>query len=228
MAMPIPSPIDGYVKDGLILAYDGYQEPSGGKWKDLSSSHNDLVLASDVAYDSSTHKLTFTTTNSVTTAGVPIDADGGVTIEVVGGFTAKNQSWFQGVSDWPYSPKITLSTDICIQFPTSATETWQSAYAEKGGWFMSRDTIDGAMQFAMKGTSEVSEINGLCNPDESWDRRPSVTQTTTFVPCSYNLQFNDAFIRALRIYNRRLTTAELLQNRLLDASRFDLSTTNIQ
>lgn len=37
MAMPIPSPIDGYVKDGLVLAYDGYQEPSGGVWKDLLS-----------------------------------------------------------------------------------------------------------------------------------------------------------------------------------------------
>ncbi len=222
MAMPIPSPIDGYVKDGLVLAYDGYQEPSGGVWKDLSGGGNDLILADGVAYDADAHKVTFAATKSITTSEVLVDAATGWTVEIVGGFSSKNQSWFQGDSPWPYTPHIFLGAGLYIQLQNDT----QYAYASTGGWFMSRDSIDGEMQFAIAGTE--SEINGLNNNEEEWDRRPSVAQTKTFVPLNYKLTFATAFIRSLRMYSRKLTAAELLQNRLLDAQRFNLSTTNIQ
>lgn len=219
----MPSVIDGYVRDGLVLCFDGYQPPSGGKWKDLSGSGNDMILGADATFDETAHKVSFTGTTSETTSAVPFDAASGLTIEVVGGFSAKNQLWFSSDSEWPNTPKIFLGAGLYIAFRTLKDS---NTYANLGGWFMSRDSIDGEMQFATADTA--SELNGLNNNSEEWDRRPSITQTDAFLQTNYKLQFGPAFIRSFRIYNRKLTAAELLQNRLLDAKRFNLSTTNIQ
>ena len=223
MSKPLTSVIDGYVRDGLVLCFDGYQPPSGGKWKDLSGSGNDMILGADATFDETTHKASFTGTTSETSAAVTIDAASGLTIEVVGGFSAKSQEWFSSDCEWPNTPKIFLGAGLYIAFKTLNSP---NTYADLGGWFMSRDSIDGEMQFAIAGTT--SELNGLNNNSEGWDRRPSVAQTEAFLQTNYKLRFGPAFIRSFRIYNRKLTAAELLQNRLLDAKRFNLSTTNIQ
>ena len=55
---PLPSIIDGYVRDGLVLCFDGYQPPANGIWKDLSGGNNDMIQGSTTTYDGINHCLT--------------------------------------------------------------------------------------------------------------------------------------------------------------------------
>ncbi len=217
MAMPIPSPIDGYVKDGLVLAYDGYQEPSGGVWKDLSGSGNDLILADDVAYDADAHKVTFAANNfSKTTNAVAVDGTTGVTIELVSGSL---KTFFESVTDWPYSPRIFHSSPFLYRALNANNYIGASIAVNTSTTILEE-------QFAVEGANSVDHF--FSDLDSGW-RHITRTNKLTHTATNFKMRFGyNTIIFAFRVYSRKLSEAELLQNRLLDAQRFNLSTTNIQ
>lgn len=215
MAMPIPSPIDGYVKDGLILAYDGYQEPSGGVWKDLSPSHNDMVLTDGYDFDADGHSLHVIKGNDHTTRE-PVYFAANFTIEVVVRLNVSGYNSFLATSSWAlmlYNASLYFRTYtvgyICTPniSATGATTALQVAYGD------------------------TCEARFYRNYRNTWAKEKGALNHTA--PISYKLYFGtsklnvDANIYALRIYDRKLTDEELLNNRLLDAQRFNVPTTNI-
>ena len=216
MSKPLPSVIDGYVRDGLVLCFDGYQPPAGGKWKDLSGSGNDLVLADGVTYDAEAHKVTFATTNqSKTTNEVAISGTTGVTIELVSG---KLGTFFESDTSWPYSPRIFFSTPFLYRALNDNNYVGTSIAVNTSTALL-------AEQFSLAGADSADHFFDDVNA--SW-RHGTNTNKLTFTATNYKLRFYNSIIYAFRIYNRKLTAAELLQNRLRDAQRFNLSTTNIQ
>lgn len=222
MSKPLPSVIDGYVRDGLVLCFDGYQAPSGGKWKDLSGSGNDLVLADGVTYDAEAHKVTFATKLSTTANEVPMKPASGLTIEVVAPIKG-TMTFFESATNWPNSPKVFMSNFFYVNLQTAtSTTTYANSAGQRGNDVAG---ITGAAQFAIAGAN--SEMNTMLKSG-GWWLSPSIAQTESFIDTNYRIQIYSTTSIALRIYNRKLTAAELLQNRLLDAKRFNLSTTNIQ
>lgn len=223
MAMPIPSPIDGYVKDGLVLAYDGYQEPSGGVWKDLSASHNDLVLIDGYNYDDDLHCFIPNGQKCYTKDVVPLALP--FTWEVV--WSALKPTDYREFSsytaNWPYYPAIVLAGSA---LPALNTTSGHSYLPVSGAsWLKSGDgSLRNLLQFTVSDDSVVQ-----CS--KAQDKQVYVTSadnTIAFADNSSQMCIGRALSSygfrcfAWRIYNRALSADELLQNRTLDITRFNI------
>ena len=216
-AMPEKTVISDYVQDGLVLAYDGYQAPSGGVWKDLSPSHNDLALADGYNFDTDNHRLWAKQgDNHTTTDDVYIPTN--FTWEIVLGFP-EALSYNTPLSDG----KIGL----VLKNGSTYFRTQSAGYVSIV-YMTSNDFDVSAMQVAYD--TESCESRFYRNSWAKWSmeagylNHKAVTMPLYMGPSSFHCS---AYIYALRIYNRKLTDAELLHNRKLDAARFDIPTTKI-
>lgn len=218
MAMPIPSPIDGYVKDGLILAYDGHQEPSGGVWKDLSGGGNDMIVGAGASFDSEHHCIAFTVgsqyVNGDCTTSKEVSWASAVTFEFIYAHDSEGYAAvFKGSLAWPYKPYIMFNNFLSPFLPESCSTPWLVSPAQstdRAQKWLHQYAIDGNVYRYKHYSGTLSEGGN--------------TQTNTITGGSQVLYFgsNGARLYAIRIYNRALTDDELLQNRTLDITRYNL------
>lgn len=223
MSKPLPSVIDGYVKDGLVLCFDGYQPPAGGKWKDLSGSGNDMTQSSTTAYDEVNHCCAFTYSKNFTAGVVPHPLL--VTVECVVSMTAYCIIYKSHTAPWPYQPKLffgnflglayqnSTGDNVYVKLPTlvaivptddasqpSSYQVWQND-TQSGAW--SRRYGEKAWQSGPADRNEMAETDGQLQFGGE--------------PTGSTLR-----IYALRIYNRCLTQDEMAANRELDVKRFNI------
>lgn len=219
MAMPIPSPIDGYVKDGLVLAYDGYQEPSGGVWKDLSGSGNDMIVGAGASFDSDYHCFSFTVGGQYALGDCKtskeVSLSSAVTIEFIcAAETSSNAIIFKCNTTWPYHPSINFGSFLNIYLPESCKTPWlvsEAISTDHSVCSMHYYAVDGtAVRYKQYGNNQASE--------------GTATNSSAITGGSQVLYIGgkETRIYALRIYNRALTDAEMVQNRTLDITRFSL------
>ena len=212
--MPEKTVISDYVQDGLVLAYDGYQAPSGGVWKDLSPSHNDMVLTDGYEFDTSGHSLRVVAGNNHTTSSA-VNFAANFTFEVV---VQPNVG--------SYNTPIAANKSSVLLYNSSLyfrTKTNYICYV----YLTTSSPCKTGLQVAYGDTCEARYYR---NANKEWRKESGYLNHTaaalqlTFGSSLFNV---DANFYALRLYNRKLTDAELLQNRKLDAARFDIPTTKI-
>lgn len=223
MAMSIPSPIDGYVKDGLVLAYDGYQEPSGGVWKDLSGSGNDLTLIDGYDYDGNLHCFIPNGQKCYTKAVVPLVLP--FTWEIV--WSALKPTDYREFSSytesWPHYPAIVMSSFALPALNTTSGHSYLPVI--DASWLTSDD---GSLRNLLQFTVSAGTVVQCSKYQDGAVRVTSKDNTIAFVDNSSQMCIGRALSSygfrcfAWRIYNRALTLEELLQNRTLDITRFNL------
>ena len=220
-AMPEKTVISDYVQDGLVLAYDGYQAPSGGVWKDLSPSHNHMALGSDATYNTTDHCLNFGSSNGcISTKEVALTGGTALTMECIFRCTKKQgYVWRTTNTKWPYRPNLVLGTFYLIYFDaTQGTTIWNGGY---------NLNYPAACQVLIGGGDDVA-YSCRCSSGESWGKNKG---TLTYDDVSTQMLFGYGTagccdLYALRLYNRKLTDAEILQNRHLDIERWSLLGSN--
>ena len=223
-AMPEKTVISDYVQDGLVLAYDGYQAPSGGVWKDLSGGGNHLTLSSTAVHNDTYHFMSFGDSNSVTAGIVPLPTT--ATYEVVCGCIYDTHYFFQSSSaPWPYSPNFFLGSFLFIRYNQESSTGYITApslidkiknedVASMPNAYQYSFAKDGNVQVWYKFSDHTAySISG-----------PKTQTNTSIIDSSDQLKVgsNGLRLHALRIYNRYLTEDELLLNRTLDTKRFNL------
>lgn len=222
MSKPLPSVIDGYVRDGLVLCFDGYQPPAGGVWKDLSGSGNDMVLGADATHNVTDHCLNFGSSNGCKTPkSVPFRGGStGLTLEAVFRVSAKKGLLFQNTAvKWPSRPSFGLGV---FYLPYLGDNNNDILF--NGGYNLDNPA---ACQLLVRGGANVA-YSCRCTPTERWYKN---TGTTAFNDADATLVWGLDTAGALdlmciRLYTRKLTNDEILNNRALDIKRFALEGSN--
>lgn len=220
MLMRKPSPIPtGYVTDGLLLWLDAICNTRNGHdanalyWEDLSANHRDYAIGeSGLIFGQSV--VSFTTVNHKA-----------ITTEKA--FTSAEQ---QQIRD-------NLATiEIGVNFAGSGYQIVLSLGNQHGTINFGNLNGSRTLNFNPKSTSEsVSLLGGLHGYNsELWVdgvKQESTDFSTTWTNVRLNLMFSYIVtgqysfigdIAYIRIYNRRLTDAELMQNWLRDKARYNL------
>ena len=223
MSKPLPSVIDGYVRDGLVLCYDGYQPPAGGVWKDLSGSGNDMIQGSTTAYDEVNHCCAFTDYRNYTTGVVPLPIT--VTIEVVTSMTNYSYIFFGKESAWPYPPNMFFGNFFYVRYFTATG----SAYFAQPKHISIEPTEDASRASAYQAWQNDTQSGTWSRRygENAWQSGPTA-RNADLIASDSALRFggmpDTATLRiyALRIYNRCLTQDEMAANRELDVKRFNI------
>lgn len=221
--MPEKTVISDYVQDGLVLAYDGYQAPSGGVWKDLSPSHNDLTLSSTAVYNDTYHFMGFSDQASVTAGIVPLPTT--ATIEWLYGRTTNILTIFQSsTAGWPYPPSLSLYNAYNMRYNQTSGSGYIAGISIGGG--VKNDDVSSMpnlhqLAFSLDNVEVWYKNSGTTSATHAG---PKAQTNTSIVDSSDQLKVGSSGLRlhALRIYNRYLTEDELLLNRTLDTKRFNL------
>lgn len=220
---PAPSMPDGYVQDGCVLCFDGYQEPSGGVWKDLSGGGNDLILSTTAVHNTTYHFMGFSDNSSVTRGIVPLPTT--ATIEFIVGVSNSTQYIFQSsTSRWPYAPNMFFGGFLCVRYnqesntgyvriPNLIGKTISSDESSTPNFYQYSYATPGNCQVWNKMSGQNLSLSG-----------PSTQTNESIIDSSDRLKVgsNGLRLHALRIYSRYLSDDELLQNRTLDITRYNL------
>lgn len=223
---PLPSVIDGYVRDGLVLCFDGYQPPSGGVWKDLSGSGNDMIQGSATAYDEVNHCCAFTTSDNYTTGVVPHPLL--VTVEAVVSMTTHCIIYRSKTAPWPYQPKLFFGNFLYLAYNKASGSG--IAYVNLPT-LVSVVPTDDASQPSIYQVWQNDTQSGAWSyrydEKKAWQSGPGA-RNADMAETDGQILFGDVSsgntlrIYALRIYNRCLTQDEMAANRELDIKRFNI------
>lgn len=214
---------DGYVQDGCILCYDGYTAPSGGVWKDLSGSGNDMIQSSVTTYDEANHCCAFTDTKNYSRRKVmhPLE----ITVEVIVSMTNYSIIYQSKTADWPYVPKLFFGSFFLLSYLTTSGGY---AYVNTPSW-VGIDPTEDASHASLYQLWQNDTQSGAWSRrygDNTWQSGPG-TRAADIMPTSSLLKFGDSGktlrIYALRIYNRCLSQEEMKTNRELDIERFNIA-----
>ena len=198
-----------YVQDGLVFQMDRAYECTAAKWTDfiggVEFNGTNVQIVDDVPYFSGSSAMYRNTTN------VLAYNYGSVTIEIVYKATVDNSGSnrkFFGVKGGSVSygalsnnRGIICSDSSCQQFPyiTNAQLTRASVYSDSYAYFNEQ------FKTASGGNSWGDENLNFIGNGGSWNGYAGV-------------------VYAIRIYNRKLTEAEILANQDIDLKRFTPST----
>lgn len=218
-AMPEKTVISDYVQDGLVLAYDGYQAPSGGVWRDLSPSHNDMSMGSGASYDADYKCVLFTVgstyTSSDCSTAKTVAWASAVTFEFIYAIESGSAGLvLRGSTTWPFKPYINFGNFLNLYLPEVCKTPWLvgcCSSTDHSKAYLHQYAIESAAyRYKQWANSKFSEGSGSC------------TDAITGGSNVLYMGGAGARIYALRIYNRALTDAELEQNRTLDIARFNI------
>ena len=223
MSKPLPSVIDGYVKDGLVLCFDGYQPPAGGKWKDLSGSGNDMTQGSTTTYDEVNHCCAFFKNHNYTTSVVPLPIS--VTIEAVVSMSDYSYIFFGRDAQWPYAPNLFFGIFLNVRYFTASS----TAYFAMANLIGVERTTDASKASAYQVWQNDTQSGVWVRNygENAWQSGPTA-RNADLIASDSALRFggmpDTATLRiyALRIYNRCLTREEMAANRELDVKRFNI------
>lgn len=222
MSKPLPSVIDGYVRDGLVLCFDGYQAPSGGVWKDLSGSGNDMIQSSATAYDEVNHCCAFTDSLNYTTGVVPHPLL--VTIEAVVGMTQYCIIYKSKTAPWPYQPKLFFGRFLCMAYKNASGDKVYLNLPKLVSVVRTEDASQASIYQVWQNDTQSGAWSWRYDENNAWQSGPGTRNE--MVATDSQIQFggepsgSTLRIYALRIYNRCLTQDEMAANRELDRQRF--------
>lgn len=245
-----PAPA-GYVTDGLVLHLDGFnQGDTDGEWKDSAPNVNRTFILADRTGGNDLptvlpNGVKFTSVNQVgycnESIGVSYNAG---TIEVVftpeSGFLAANRSFFVANTE----------KHICAMFQKTGSFLVYGTFKTAGQTINAKRALVNTNFFddatdepltvvvSQNGWQSNGEYKGmLVQNGEINSSAPSGTRLawdTTYSMCigsssgvsetgiNINPAFANATIHEIRIYNKKLTEAEILQNQRYDNYRYDL------
>lgn len=203
-------PEESYVMNGLSLWLDAIDKGNvNGAWVDKISAHeftayNGVTFGNDyVELDASQQQYL---SNSDYTA--PLSADG--TIEIVATFTTTGRMLI-------FTPK-TGNGVIAFGTYSESSAIWSI--------FVNQPVLDysGESNFStISVTNGIALRNGVqCGFSSSGNSWSSTSTDTNFIGKRVSGNYFNGKIHAIRIYNRHLTTSEMIQNQRIDNKRFNL------
>ena len=185
---------DGYVKSGLVLLYDGYTAPDNGLWHDLSGNGNDASINGatfkDIYYE-------LDGVNDYISRAVVINGNYG-TIEICSEF---------------------ISGDTILNFDKGAI---YNANVVKG----TSSNFNGNSYFATRGlryssSSYTAFMNGkLSSPVSFTDTNNGSFISIGSSSATGASNVSKQKVYSVRVYNKALTTDELVRNYTIDRYRF--------
>ncbi len=237
-----------YVKDGLILLYDGINNTGNGHstttriWKDLTGNGNDGQISEDsFSYSGNGWKngkgFTFENDIGINTANILQKT----TFSNIDSFTVQVKGTFNKNTVTTTNEVFTRIISTCGNYTdvyegiTGVDLTYSKAYQDMIS-FCSNGNIYSAYNTSL-GTKQISSVNIV------WDRntkklkyyvnndKPIVVNITKFDNVALTKIGLDFFRRAnnsglfiynsVKVYDRVLTESEIKQNYLIDKARFD-------
>ena len=248
VSIPTSLTEDDYVKDGLILLYDGINNTGNGHstttriWKDLTGNGNDGQISEDsFSYSGNGWKngkgFTFENDIGINTANIlqkttfsNIDS---FTVQVKGTFnkntvTTTNEVYTRILSTFGnYTSVYQGITGVDLTYSTADQD--MTSFCSNGNIYSAYNTS--------LGTKQISSVNIV------WDRntkklkyyvdndKPIVVNITRFdnvALTKIGLDFNRIadnsgvyVYNSIKVYNRALSEEEIKQNYLIDKARFD-------
>ena len=222
------------VTDGLVLALDAANTKSypgtGTTWEDLSGNGNDGTLINGPTFSSDGGgSIVFDGVNdfcAVPNQSFNSSGDSSFTIEIA----FKRNTATPGNADSLYEIGIGGSTDARIYFWFDNNSNGQMAlnYYAGPGYdryiTLSSQTLDTnfhhAVQIVDKSINQMTGYWDGVNKGSGSILAGSYTSDTIFNICGIN--YCDASVAFIKIYNRALTASEILQNYNATKSRFGL------
>lgn len=219
------------ITNGLILALDAGNVKSypgsGATWKDLSGNVNNGTLVNGATFDSGS--IVFDGVNdycSVSNQSFNSSGDSSFTIEIA----FKRNTATPGNADSLYEIGIGGSTDARIYFWFDNNSNGQMSinYYAGSGYdryiTLSSQTLDTnfhhAVQIVDKSINQMTGYWDGVNKGSGSILAGSYTSDTIFNICGIN--YCDASVAFIKIYNRALSADEVLQNFNAQKSRFGL------
>lgn len=197
--------VSDYVQNGLVLMLDGIEQGNeAGKWKDLV---NGLVFTptGGVTFEENCIALDGTGRLGNNSFVTPLSNDG--TIELV----------FEKTS-----------TSGMIFVPTGGSQKIAAGFFNSGfDWsiYGSKPRYPQINKGSVSVNNDRCLYDGIAQASNGNDYISSTTTTTSLIGCRYNGSYTYYFtgkIYCIRIYNRKLTEAEVLQNQEIDYKRFGI------
>lgn len=213
---------NGYVKDGLVLQYDGYKHPENGIWYDLSGNNNNGTLNN---FDSS---------YGIDVNGIKFDGiDDFIMVNRNSDFPSGNENYTMEISIYYYELKNrnNLINLGIYNSPGNANGIYIGAYKKISHWYWSNDLLtdnllDENKKYVITAQYDGSNRNIYLNgvkvaSDESV---PNVILGNITIGDEIPGQdgFFNGKVFSVRIYNRALTDKEIYNNYNVDKYRFDV------
>ena len=185
---------DGYVKNGLILLYDGYSGPINNKWPDLSGNNNDgnIVGATwkTIYYD-------LDGVNDYISRPVTINGNYG-TIEICSEY---------------------LAGDVILSFDNGRINNLN---VTKGTSSLFKNVADfGTRGLTYASGTYTAYFDGVLSSNQSYTNSSNgsfISIGSSSVNTSNNVSRQKVY--SVRVYNRALTKDEIVQNNIVDKYRF--------
>ena len=217
-----PSPVpSGYVTDGLIFFLDGLQFATSSEWKDIIGGNVFALNNCSINADNNGVVFNGSTSYGVMDGAVSNNFEG-ETIEIALTKSADiiNKTAF-------CQPYLNNSVGISMRFGYEAANRPRFAMGLDGvtrNFYYTNITQN---KNVISGNADMVIVNGTTLTLTHSTYYSKNTTGKTYVGAhatTGNLTgYYNGTIHAIRIYNRKLTQAEILQNQTADAARYSLS-----
>lgn len=221
-----------YETSGLLLKLDGTDEPVDGNWVDTDNNHT--ITLTNVTYDSTNHLYDFSANGQGTLGAAIIPETGDFTLEayIVTPASIASSSVDEAIvsqlSNTASSDsgrfKLNLRNTGLLAFINTQTNGSQSIYYTTG---VSTSTKY-LLQLVRSGSSLLLYLNGSLITTNSYNATDTISQGPFKLGWwnnSTNQQYTGS-IMTVRLYNRALAAAELLNNYNVDNSIYNTTTSN--
>ena len=210
--------LDPYIENGLILHYDGINNTGGGHsstdttWKDLSGNGNDATITGGTWATNSIKFTEANTTNGIqTNSNFPINFS--QTFNIVFEYSALDGA------DPLFGSRTTTSDGFMIwnQTDNIGLDTKGSGTRISLGKSLTTNTKYN-LTFTFSGTTVKVYRNGVLDNTTTFTKGSLDMPLTIFTAGAQNNSLGNVY--SVKVYNRALTDAEVLQNYQVDQRRF--------
>jgi hypothetical protein len=222
-----------YVQNGLVACWDGIENAGVGQHNDSPSAWVDLVGGLEITKPSwvMAESNGFYSTSSTATRTYPTISSipglgDNVTIEVVSErvkwTSSEGNYWqLQHIISSPYGGfgyRLNVTSGVFYRLPVSTAGNLDLYYlnSNSGGFDVSKCHTYTARITLPYDASNVMVVDGAAVDGFQFESTLALPSTWTF----FNAQRADIRIHAIRVYNRRLTDAEIAANQAVDELRF--------
>ncbi len=224
----------GYITDGLLVLYDGYNEPVDGIWNDLSGNGNHGVFYGlDDSYDLDNNSIYLNGSNYISTINNnPLYSNSGdapdMTVEVI--FKKTTSTWgnligFGNVVNSNISHMdlwtTTSSDERAYQVIYSYTSD-NGFFSHTLGW--DNYPLDSIIKltYSKSGTTYRTYVNNTLIDTQIVDNPQGFVTNTLKIGKAENGYYFVGNVYSVRIYNKALTDFEINNNYTVDKYRFDV------
>jgi Tfp pilus assembly protein PilE len=206
--------IASYIQDGLVLHLDGINNFGFGHsntttvWNDLSNEHNDVLSVNPSRWTNKS--LDFITVSDILRTSKLITSSTlgkNITLEIY--LKSRELRLVQ----------IGMDNSIMLKLRTSGTNPWWNAYPITIQSYSSQYTLNQQIRFAYRNNFTSSTADKWLNTTKTSATVSNLNAVDKYFELG-TTEYLNGEIYAIRLYNRALSDAEILNNYNLDIIRF--------